>query len=199
MLDYPPSLQRLMASLRKLPGIGPRGAERIALHLMEEEPSVAHELAEALQEARRHVHPCPVSRFLCEGEHSTMLDDPQRDPSVICVVEHDADVIAFEKSGAYKGMYFVLGGCLSPLDDIGPEDLHIPALLDWVRRDQVQEVIIGLSADTRGETTSIYLTRELKALKIKVTRLATGLAIGSTLSYADALTLQRAVQDRREM
>lgn len=197
MLDYPPSLRRLITALRRLPGIGPRSAERIALHILQAEPSLAQELAEALQQARERIHPCPKSRFLAEGGLSPMFSDPRRDPGLICVVERDSDVIAFEKSGAYRGMYFVLGGCLSPLDDIGPEDLHIPDLLDWVRRDRVREVILGLGADTKGETTSLYLTRELKALGIHVTRLATGLSIGTSLEYADALTLTHALQDRK--
>lgn len=199
MLDYPPALRKLIAALRGLPGIGPRSAERIALHLLQSEPARAESLADALREARARVRPCAKSRLLAEDGRSAMFADTRRDPAVICVVEHDSDVLAFEKSGAYRGMYFVLGGCLSPLDSIGPDELHIPALLAWVREDGVREVILGLGADTRGETTSIYLTRELKPLGVKVTRLATGLSIGSSLEYTDALTLTHALQDRKEL
>lgn len=200
MLDYPPSLRKLIAALRRLPGVGPRGAERMALHILQSEPALALELAEALREARERIHPCPKSRFFSEGGGlSPMFSDPTRDSGLVCVVEHDADVIAFEKSGAYHGLYFVLGGCLSPLDGIGPEDLHIPALLAWVRDGTVREVILGLSADTKGETTCLYLTRELKAAGVPVTRLATGLSIGTSLEYADALTLSHALQDRKPL
>jgi recombination protein RecR len=199
MLDYPPSLRKLIAALRQLPGIGPRSAERMALHLLHADSHVSDSLADALREARSRIRPCAKSRFFSEDGISPMFSDPQRDPQVICIVEHDSDVIAFEKSGAYRGMYFVLGGCLSPLDDIGPEDLHIPDLLSWVKSDGVREVILGLSADTRGETTSLYLTRELKSCNVKVTRLATGLSIGSSLEYADALTLTHALHDRKEL
>lgn len=199
MLDYPPALRKLIATLRRLPGIGPRGAERIALHLLEDDSPLALELADALREARDRIRPCPKSRFFSEGGLSAMFTDPTRDPGLVCVVEHDSDVLAFEKSGAFKGMYFVLGGCLSPLDDIGPDDLHIPDLLAWIREDRIREVILGLGADTRGETTSLYLSREIKALGVKVTRLATGLSIGTSLEYADALTLTHALQDRKEV
>jgi recombination protein RecR len=199
MLDYPPSLRKLIATLRELPGVGPRSAERMALHLLKADTPLAVNLAEALKQAGDNIRPCAKSRFLSENGRSSMFDDPHRDPQMLCVVEHDSDVIAFEKSGAFKGYYFVLGGCLSPLDDIGPEELHLPDLLKWVREDGVKEVVLGLSADTKGETTSLYLTRELKQLGVKVTRLATGLSIGSSLEYADALTLTHALQDRKEL
>lgn len=199
MLDYPPSLRKLIAALRELPGVGPRSAERMALHVLKADPNLAHNIAEALKQAADNIRPCTKSRFLSENGRSNMFDDPHRDPHLLCVVEHDSDVIAFEKSGAFKGHYFVLGGCLSPLDDIGPEELHLPNLLQWVREDGVKEVVLGLSADTKGETTSLYLTRELKQLGVRVTRLATGLSIGSSLEYADALTLTHALQDRKEL
>jgi recombination protein RecR len=199
MLDYPPSLRKLIATLRELPGVGPRSAERMALHILKADTPLAVNLAEALKQAGDNIRPCAKSRFLSENGRSSMFDDPHRDPQMLCVVEHDSDVIAFEKSGAFKGHYFVLGGCLSPLDDIGPEELHLPDLLKWVREDGVKEVVLGLSADTKGETTSLYLTRELKQLGVKVTRLATGLSIGSSLEYADALTLTHALQDRKEL
>ncbi|MDX6766110.1 MAG: recombination mediator RecR [Candidatus Methylacidiphilales bacterium] len=199
MLDYPPSLRKLIAALRELPGVGPRSAERMALHLLKTDPGLPGRLAESLLQAAQHIRPCTKSRFLSENGRSSMFDDPHRDPALLCIVEHDADVLAFEKSGAFKGHYFVLGGCLSPLDDIGPEELHIPELLRWVRGDGVREVILGLGADTKGETTSLYLTRELKQLGVKVTRLATGVSIGSSLEYTDALTLTHALQDRKEL
>lgn len=199
MLDYPPSLRKLIAALRELPGVGPRSAERMALHVLKADPNLARNIAEALQQASDNIRPCSKSRFLSENGRSSMFDDPHRDPRILCVVEHDSDVIAFEKSGAFKGHYFVLGGCLSPLDDIGPEELHLHKLLQWVREDGVKEVVLGLSADTKGETTSLYLTRELKQLGVKVSRLATGLSIGSSLEYADALTLTHALQDRKEL
>jgi recombination protein RecR len=171
----------------------------MALHILQSDADLAEHLAEALRDARQRIQPCPKSRFFSEGGLSPMFTDPQRDPGIVCVVEQNSDVIAFEKSGAYKGLYFVLGGCLSPLDDIGPEDLHIPSLLAWVRQDGVREVILGLGADTKGETTSLYLNRELKNLGIKVTRLATGLSIGASLEFADALTLTHALHDRKEL
>ncbi len=197
MLDYPPAIRRLIDALRRLPSIGPRGAERLALFLMQQDASLADELAAAIGHARRAVRPCPITGFFTEGAHSPMLDDPRRDRALLCVVEHASDVLALERSNAFRGIYFVLGGCLSPLDDIGPEDLRIPQLLDWVRREGISEVILGLNPDVKGETTALYLAAELKKLDVRVTRPATGLSAGSALDYADPVTLTHALEGRK--
>lgn len=199
MADYPPAALRLVAALRKLPGIGPRSAERLALHLLSAPPGAAQELAHALQEARHQIHPCPECSFFSEDGLCEICRDKNRDPVLLCVVEHAPDVLNFERSGAFKGKYHVLGGLLSPLDGIGPDELKIPTLLQRTQASKVQEVILGFGTDARGETTAIYLAKELSALGVKITRLATGVAAGSGLEFVDSITLGHALSHRRSI
>ena len=199
MADYPPAALRLVAALRKLPGIGPRSAERLALHLLSAPPGAAKELAHVLQEARNQIHPCPECGFFSEDGLCEICRDKNRDSSLLCVVEHAPDVLNFERSAAFKGKYHVLGGLLSPLDGIGPDELKIPTLLKRTKESKVHEVILGFGTDARGETTAIYLAKELSALGIKITRLATGVAAGSGLEFVDSITLGHALSHRRSI
>jgi recombination protein RecR len=199
MADYPPAALRLVAALRKLPGIGPRSAERLALHLLSAPPGAAKELAHALQEARNQIHSCPECGFFSEDGLCEICRDKNRDSSLLCVVEHAPDVLNFERSAAFKGKYHVLGGLLSPLDGIGPDELKIPTLLKQAKESKVHEVILGFGTDARGETTAIYLAKELSALGVKITRLATGVAAGSGLEFVDSITLGHALSHRRSI
>ena len=199
MADYPPAALRLVAALRKLPGIGPRSAERLALHLLSAPPGAAKELAHTLQEARNQIHPCPECGFFSEDGLCEICRDKNRDSSLLCVVEHAPDVLNFERSAAFKGKYHVLGGLLSPLDGIGPDELKIPTLLKRTKESKVHEVILGFGTDARGETTAIYLAKELSALGVKITRLATGVAAGSGLEFVDSITLGHALSHRRSI
>ncbi|MDR1304983.1 MAG: recombination mediator RecR [Verrucomicrobiales bacterium] len=198
-MNYPPSVRRLIESLRQLPSIGPRSAERLALHILRADPALAENLAASVSGARRTVRPCECCGFYAEAPRCEICAAADREAGVVCVVEQPADVVNFEKSGAFKGRYHVLGGSLSPLDDIGPEELNIAKLLARVRDEQLREVVIALNTDVKGETTTLYLARELRQLGVKVTRLATGISIGTSLEYADSVTLSHALGGRKEV
>lgn len=199
MADYPPAALRLVSALRKLPGVGPRSAERLALHLLSAAPGASEDLAHAVQEARAQIKPCPECGFFSEDGLCEICRDKNRDSSLLCVVEHAPDVLNFERSGAMRGRYHVLGGLLSPLDGIGPEELKLPGLLKRTKQNKVTEVILGFGTDARGETTALYLAKELSALGVKITRLATGVAAGSGLEFVDSITLGHALSHRREL
>jgi len=199
MADYPPAALRLVAALRKLPGVGPRSAERLALHLLSAAPGASEDLAHAVKEARAQIQPCPECGFFSEDGLCEICCDKNRESSLLCVVEHPPDVLNFERSGAFKGRYHVLGGLLSPLDGIGPEELKLPGLLQRTKQNKVTEVILGFGTDARGETTALYLAKELSALGVKITRLATGVAAGSGLEFVDSITLGHALSHRREL
>ncbi len=199
MADYPPAALRLVASLRKLPGIGPRSAERLALHLLSASLGASEDLAHAVQQAKAQIKPCPECGFFSEDGLCEICRDKNRDTSLLCVVEHAPDVLNFERCGAFRGRYHVLGGLLSPLDGIGPEELRIPSLISVAKKNQAKEVILGFGTDARGETTAIYLAKELAPLGVKITRLATGVAAGSGLEFVDSITLGQALSHRRSM
>lgn len=199
MADYPPAALRLVAALRKLPGVGPRSAERLALHLLSAAPGASEDLAHAVKEARDQIQLCPECGFFSEDVLCEICRDKNRNSSLLCVVEHPPDVLNFERSGAFKGRYHVLGGLLSPLDGIGPEELKLPGLLKRTKQNKVIEVILGFGTDARGETTALYLAKELSALGVKITRLATGVAAGSGLEFVDSITLGHALSHRREL
>lgn len=201
MADYPPSARRLISVLRELPSVGPRSAERLALHLLQRDEALNKALENALAEVRQKISHCPICGFFSEGASCEICRDPKRDQSTICVVEDAADVIAVEKSEAYQGVYHVLGGTLSPLDEIGPEDLAIAPLLTRLRESQtpVREVIIALGSDVKGETTSLYLAKLLHDFNIQVSRPATGISVGGDLEYADSQTLSHAFSQRRRI
>ena len=199
MADSPPAALRLVAALRKLPGVGPRSAERLALHLLSAAPCASEDLAHAVKEARAQVKPCPECGFFSEEGLCEICRDKNRDSSLLCVVEHPPDVLNFERSGAFKGRYHVLGGLLSPLDGIGPDELKLPELFQRTKQHKITEVILGFGTDARGETTALYLAKELSALGVKITRLATGVAAGSGLEFVDSITLGHALSHRRAL
>jgi len=183
--------------LAKLPGIGPKTAQRIAFFLLKQ-PDASRRLAEAMVEAGSRLRPCPVCFSLTEDEPCEVCADAARDHSLVCVVEEPSDVLTIEQSGQHRGTYHVLGGVLSPMDNVGPEDLRVRELLARAVGG-VREIIIATNPTTEGEATAIYLARQLETLPVRVTRIARGLPVGSDLDLADAETILRALEGRREL
>ncbi len=197
MTSLPEPVVALVAALGQLPGIGPRSAERLALHLVQSEAGQVKQLAEVLLNARDRIGLCETCGALTEAQPCALCTDDRRDASTLCVVETAVDVINVDKSGAFKGRYHVLGGKISPLNGVDPEDLHIAELES--RLAGVEEIILALGTDVEGDATSHYLSRRLGKTGVKVTRIAHGLPAGSGLEYADDLTLTRALEGRREL
>jgi recombination protein RecR len=195
----PDAINALIAALAKLPGIGPRSAERIALHLAQTDPGNVKQLAEALLVARQRVRFCEVCGSLTEVSPCGLCTDPRRDSSLVCVLERAPDIISIEKSGAFRGKYHVLGGKISPLNGVEPEDLRIAELENRLQTEPIREIVVALGTDVEGDATSSYLAKRLAKPGLKVTRIAHGLPAGSGLEYADELTLGRALEGRREM
>lgn len=193
------ALQRLLDELGRLPGIGPKSAQRIAYHLLEADPEEARRLADAIIEVKRQVHFCPVCFSYATRDTCDICADRSRDRATICVVSEPRDVTAIERTGAYHGLYHVLGGVISPMDKIGPEQLHVRELLGRLASGEVQEVILATNPDVEGETTATYLSRIMQPLGVTTTRLASGLPVGGDLEYADEVTLGRAIEARREL
>ena len=193
-----PALENLQKQLKKLPGIGYRSAERIALHLLVEKPDRLPELVTALQAAARHVRRCTVCGNLAEAELCAVCTDERRRTGQVCVVEFVPDLAAIERSGAYRGRYHVLHGKLSPIRGVAPEDLNLAALLTRIAVGEITEVILALSNDVEGEATCHYLTERLPKTGVKVTRIGFGLPSGGGVLYADAVTLKSALEARRE-
>ncbi len=193
------SFDRLIRGLRRLPGIGPKQAERLALHLMRASPAETHELVEALQQARAQIHPCPRCFNLTDAPLCSICSDESRDAAVLCVVEMPPDVTAVERTRSFRGRYHVLHGALSPLDGVGPDLLKIKELEERVRAGGPREVVIATDPDTEGEATALYLSQRLKPLGVKVTRLAQGLPLGGDIDYTDEITLSHALTGRREI
>ena len=191
------SLEQLVAALVRLPGIGRKTAQRIAFYLLKQ-PDVAKEMADSIVTASSKLRPCPVCFSLTEDELCEVCSDPTRDHSIICVVEEPADVLTLEQSGQHRGTYHVLGGILSPIDNIGPDDLHVKELLGRATSG-VREVVVATNPTTEGEATAIYVARQLKATGVRVTRIARGLPVGSDLDLADSETILRALEGRHEL
>jgi len=196
--SLPPSLERAVAELMKLPGVGRKTAVRLAFHLLEGPREEAVRLAESIVEMKDRIRPCSRCFHLSEADACSICSDLGRDASVLCVVEDSGAVLAFERTRALRGLYHVLGGALSPIRDIGPEKLRVRELLERVRGGSVREVILATSPNVEGEATAVYLSRLLKPEGVAVSRLAQGLPAGSELEYADELTLQRALEGRRD-
>jgi len=196
---YAPPVQALIDELGRLPGIGPKSAQRIAFHLLKLPPQDAARLANAITEAKAKVRFCERCWNVAEGPECGICADDQRDTTVICVVEEARDIVALEKTGEFRGRYHVLLGAISPIDGIGPEELKVRELLLRLEPEGVQEVILCTNPNIEGEATALYLARLLGPLGVKVTRLASGLPVGGDLEYADELTLGRALEGRREM
>ncbi|SEH47434.1 MULTISPECIES: recombination mediator RecR [Atopobiaceae] len=193
------ALQRLLDELGRLPGIGPKSAQRIAYFLLEADIETARRLSNAIIEVKQQVHFCPICFNYATREHCDVCDDVSRDRSVICVVSEPRDVSAIERTGSYHGLYHVLGGVISPMDKIGPEQLHVKELLSRLADNDVSEVILATNPDVEGETTATYLSRVIRPLGIDVSRLASGLPVGGDLEYADEVTLGRAIEARRTL
>ncbi|MDI6631761.1 MAG: recombination mediator RecR [Thermoanaerobacteraceae bacterium] len=198
-MPYARPVVRLIEELKRLPGIGPRTAQRLALYLLSAPREQAERLAAAIKEAREKVVYCSVCGDFTDTDPCNICADPARDHSVICVVEEPRDVAAIERSGSFRGVYHVLGGALSPLDGIGPERLRIKELLARLEKGGVAEVVLATSPDTEGEATALYLQRLLEPLGMKLSRLAYGLPVGAEIEFADAQTITRAFEGRREI
>jgi recombination protein RecR len=194
---YSPSVDRLIKELSRLPGIGPRSAQRLTFHILRQRPEQILPLAEAIVDVKERIGFCRRCFNLAEGELCTVCADARRDASVICIVEQPADIIPIERTGEFRGLYHVLGGALSPLDGVDPEDLHINELLARVD-DSVHEVILATNPTMTGEATAMYIAEQLPD-RVRVTRLASGLPVGGDLEYADELTLSRAFTGRRSL
>jgi recombination protein RecR len=195
----PAPLARLIQELVKLPGIGEKTATRLAFHLLRTERRDVEALAEALVKMREGTRLCSVCLGLTADDPCALCADPQRDAGAVCVVERPADLIALERSGQFNGRYHVLHGCLAPLDGVGPEELRIAELLRRLEDGSVREVVIATNPTVEGEATALYLSRLIKPLGVRVTRIAHGLPMGADVEYADTMTLGKALEGRREM
>lgn len=199
MTFYAEPIARLLEELERLPGVGPKSAQRIAFHILKGTDETAHNLADAITEVKRTIHFCSrcfnfASEDLCE-----YCADYRRDATLLCVVEEPRDVVAIERTGEFRGVYHVLQGAISPIDGIGPEQLRVRELILRLEDATVTEVVVATNPNVEGETTAVYLARLIKPLGVKVTRIASGLPVGGDLEYADEVTLGRALEARREM
>lgn len=189
-------LERAVGELSKLPGVGRKTALRLALHLLRRDAGEARALGEAIIEMRDNISYCKRCHNISEEETCPICGDPRRDPSIICVVENVKDVITVEATHQHSGLYHVLGGLISPLDGIGPSDIEIESLVERVREEGVEEVILALSPTIEGDTTNFYINRKLTGLPVKVTMLARGVSVGNELEFTDELTLGRSIANR---
>lgn len=199
MAALPEPIVVLITALGKLPGVGPRSAERLALHLVQAETDGVRQLAQAILTAREKIQSCQICGALTEKQPCALCTDSRRDNSLLCLVERAVDILSVDKAGTFTGKFHVLGGKISPLNGVGPEDLRIDELELRLGREPIQEVILALGSDVEGDATSYYLAKRLAARGVKVTRIAHGLPAGSGLEFADELTLSRALEGRREI
>jgi recombination protein RecR len=198
-IDYPPALRELVAQLRRMPGIGPRSAERIALWLVQARDARPAEIARAISDVTASVRPCQQCGFFTMEKLCIICADDSRAGDSICVVEQATDILPLERTGVFKGRYHALGGRISPLDHVGPEQLRIDALLERIKTEAPPEVILALGADVEGEATANYIAGLLRDLPVLVTRIAQGISAGGSLESADELTLNRALAGRTKM
>ena len=196
-VEYPAPIGELVAQLRRMPGIGPRSAERIALWMNQSKDARPNEIAAAIQAAAEGVQPCERCGFFATGPVCEMCADPSRNTEMLCVVEQATDILPLERTGVYKGRYHALGGRIAPLDHVGPEQLRIAELLTRIDKEEPREIILALGADVEGEATANYLRDLLREKPVTVTRIAQGLPAGGGLESADELTLSRALSGRR--
>lgn len=199
MQFFPAALQNLTDAFARLPGIGGKSAQRLAFHVLSLPLDEAQEFADAILAAKREIHTCPVCQNLTDQELCPICNDDSRDHGVICVVAEPKDVIAMERSREFRGVYHVLHGVISPLNHVTQDDIKIKELLLRVGNGNVREVIMATNPDTEGEATAMYISRLLRPMEVKVTRLAYGVPVGSQLEYADEVTLSRALEGRQEM
>ena len=197
MPQLPEPLERLISELSRLPGVGPKTAQRLAFHLLRADRQRAESLAQAIVDMKLRIGFCERCYNIAEGSLCAICSSARRDTTLLCVVETPLDVLAVERTSEFAGLYFVLNGVISPIDGVGPDQLHVPQLLDRVRGDGVVEVVVATDADIEGEATAVYLQRALAPLGVEVTRPAHGLPVGGDLEYADELTVARAIVGRR--
>jgi recombination protein RecR len=197
--SLPEPVTQLTAALSKLPGIGPRSAERIALHLVQAERQSVQALASVLLTARERVALCEICGALTEKQPCTFCGDDRRDHSITCLVERPVDIISIEKAGVFKGTYHVLGGKISPLNGVDPDDLRIRELEQRINREHIAEIIVALPSDVEGDATTYYLNQLLRSRGVRLSRIAQGLPVGSGLEFADELTLSRALEGRNQL
>ena len=198
-MHYPEPISKLIDSFMKLPGSGPKTAQRLAFHVLAMKDDDVVQFAKSLVDVKRELTYCNECGHITEQDPCYICQDKQRDRSIICVVEDDKDVIAMEKMREYKGLYHVLHGSISPMDGIGPEDINIPSLINRLKNDEVKELILAMNPNLEGESTAMYISRLVKPIGITVTRLAQGLSVGGDLEYADEVTLSKAIMGRTEM
>jgi len=196
---YEGAVQDLIDELGRLPGVGPKSAQRIAFHLLQVDGGDAQRLADAITRVKATIRFCARCWNVSEAEECRICQDPRRDPAVVCVVEEPRDVLAIERTREYRGRYHVLGGAISPIDGIGPDELHVKELLARLGTEPVDELILAMNPNVEGEATASYLSRLLSVHEVRVTRLASGLPVGGDLDYADEVTLGRAFVGRREL
>ncbi|WP_306369422.1 recombination mediator RecR [Nocardiopsis sp. CC223A] len=196
---YEGAVQNLIDELGRLPGVGPKSAQRIAFHLLSAEQADVKRLVGALVEVKEKVRFCSVCGNVAEEEQCRICRDPRRDPAVICVVEESKDVVAVERTREFRGRYHVLGGAISPIEGVGPDDLRVKELMKRLADGEVTELILATDPNLEGEATATYLARLVKPMGLKVTRLASGLPVGGDLEYADEVTLGRAFEGRRSL
>jgi recombination protein RecR len=192
-------VQDLVDELSRLPGIGTKTAQRLAFHILKTEDADARRLASAILRMRDSVHFCSRCFNFATAELCEFCSDYRRDSKIVCVVEEAPDIVSVEKTGSFRGLYHVLGGAISPIDGIGPDDLHITELLGRISKDAIEEVIVATNPNTEGEATAMYIGRLVIPLGIRVTRIASGLPVGGDLEYSDEVTLGRALEGRREL
>jgi recombination protein RecR len=197
--EYPPALRELVAQLRRMPGVGPRSAERIALWMVQARENQPEDIVRAITNTRTAVHPCKLCGYFATNDLCEICADSSRSVDLLCVVEQPTDILPLEKTSAFRGRYHSLGGRISPLDHVGPEDLRIKELIDRVEREKFSEIIFALAADVEGEATTSYLVDLLKNKGIALTRIARGLPAGTALESADELTLSQALSGRTKL
>lgn len=196
---FSPAINRLVEAFRRLPGIGPKTAQRLTFFVLSMGNEEVEEIARALVEARRRVKYCTRCRNLTEEELCLICRDNRRDSSLLCIVQEPRDILVIEKTAQYKGRYFVLHGALSPMEGVGPDELRIPALLDLLKAGEVKEVIIATNPNVEGDATAYYIAGAARPLGIRITRIGFGLPVGGDLEYADEMTMSRALEGRRDM
>ncbi|MFY9177385.1 MAG: recombination mediator RecR [Caldicoprobacterales bacterium] len=196
---YIEPIARLINELTRLPGVGSKTAQRLAFHIINMPEEHVKSLAKAIEEVKEHIKYCTICGNISEENICNICKNPSRDPSIICVVEDVRDVMAMERTREYKGLYHVLNGTISPMDGIGPDDIRIKELLQRVQDDRLKEVIMATNPNIEGEATAVYISKLLKPMGIKTTRIAHGLPVGGDLEYADQVTISKALEGRREM
>ena len=199
MTHYPASILNLIKQIAKLPGIGEKTAERLALHILRSSRKDAQDLAQGILDVKQKARLCTQCHGLSDAEVCKICSDPGRDTAVLCVVEQPADMVAVEKSGAFRGRYHILSGVLSPMNGIGPDDIRIPELIKKIESRQVQEVVLATGTNVEGEATAAYIAQRLESYPIKVTRIASGVPIGGDLKYVDQVTMKKAMEARHDV